>query len=305
MPRRRLLGLAAAAAVGGAAAGCGPPPVNPNVSALLTVTEVPPGEQRLGFALIDADGAAVQEARVRVRFVQLLAQDDVFRFEAPAREYVVDHAPSRQHHGGGIHLHVDSRSYYLVADGSYTPGLWRADLEVHPPDGEPYTVSSAFQVRGAPGALPVGAQAPASRNPTLREAASIEDLTTAEEPLAALYQHSVAEALARGEPLVAAFSTPAFCVARTCGPVTEVVAALARRYGDRVRFIHVEPYDLPLARSEGRLVFSGAALEWRLETEPWVFVVDADGRIAARFEGIVSAQELEPAIARVAGRPLA
>ena len=89
-----------------------------------------------------------------------------------------------------------------------------------------------------------------------------------------------------------------------CGPVTAVVGDLYEQLGDRVRFIHLEPFDLGIARTEGRLVFGPTAREWNLETEPWVFVVDASGRVAARFEGLVSAAELEPAIAAVAGPPL-
>jgi hypothetical protein len=36
--------------------------------------------------------------------------------------------------------------------------------------------------------------------------------------------------------------------------------------------------------------------EWGLTTEPWTFVVGADGRIASRFEGLVSVHELEAAV---------
>ena len=36
--------------------------------------------------------------------------------------------------------------------------------------------------------------------------------------------------------------------------------------------------------------------EWRLKTEPWTFVVGADGKIAERFEGTVSTLELEAAL---------
>ena len=36
--------------------------------------------------------------------------------------------------------------------------------------------------------------------------------------------------------------------------------------------------------------------EWKLQTEPWTFLVGADGRIAERFEGAVSVRELEEAI---------
>jgi hypothetical protein len=36
--------------------------------------------------------------------------------------------------------------------------------------------------------------------------------------------------------------------------------------------------------------------EWKLPTEPWTFLVGADGKIAARFEGTVSVNELEQAV---------
>ena len=35
-----------------------------------------------------------------------------------------------------------------------------------------------------------------------------------------------------------------------------------------------------------------AVAEWGLPTEPWVFVVAADGTLAAKFEGAVGADEL-------------
>jgi glutathione peroxidase-family protein len=36
--------------------------------------------------------------------------------------------------------------------------------------------------------------------------------------------------------------------------------------------------------------------EWGLETEPWTFLVGADGKIVERFEGSVSVNELEQAV---------
>ena len=38
---------------------------------------------------------------------------------------------------------------------------------------------------------------------------------------------------------------------------------------------------------------------WRLPTEPWAFVIDRSGRVAARFEGVFSTGELARAVARV------
>jgi len=38
--------------------------------------------------------------------------------------------------------------------------------------------------------------------------------------------------------------------------------------------------------------------EWKLPSEPWVFLVGADGKIRDRFEGTVSVRELEAAVKR-------
>ena len=39
--------------------------------------------------------------------------------------------------------------------------------------------------------------------------------------------------------------------------------------------------------------------EWGLSTEPWVFVVDAEGRVAAKFEGVLSEEELVEVLDRL------
>ena len=39
--------------------------------------------------------------------------------------------------------------------------------------------------------------------------------------------------------------------------------------------------------------------EWKLPSEPWVFLVGADGTIKARFEGTVSVDELNEAVDRL------
>ena len=63
-----------------------------------------------------------------------------------------------------------------------------------------------------------------------------------------------------------------------------------------IRFIHVEIYeDNDPTKGE-----NGWVREWKLPSEPWVFVVGADGTIAARFEGTVSVRELDDAVAALA-----
>ena len=304
--RRTLLGALAlgAPAVAGLLPACGELPTNPQISVLLAVNELLPGPHRFPFTLVDGDGGLVTGANINVRFVRLIGDRDEFRFEAPVREHVAGASFDHVHADGTVHVHEHSRSYYLVSDVHFEEGLWRADLEVEPAFGSTYAASTVFQVGRRTSAPRVGDAAPAFDNLTSRDVPNLESLTTADPPLPALYEHSIVEALSRAEPFVVAFSTPGYCTSAMCGPVTAVVASLSRDFGDRVRFVHLEPFDLQVARTEGRLVWADAALEWNLETEPWVFVVDASGRVAARFEGLVGAAELEPAVAAVAGPPL-
>ena len=283
---------------------CGELPTNPRISVLVAVNEMLPGPHRFPFVLVDGDGGLVTGANINVRFIRLIGQRDEFRFEAPAREHVAGASYNHVHADGAVHVHDASRSYYLVADADFEEGLWRADLEVEPAFGSAYATSTAFQVGRRTSAPRVGDSAPAFANLTSRDVPNLDTLTTADPPLPSLYEHSIADALSRREPLVVTFSTPGFCTSAMCGPVTAVVGELSRNFGDRLRFIHIEPFDLAVARTEGRLEWADAAREWKLETEPWVFVVDTTGRVAARFEGLVGAVELEPAVAAVAGPPL-
>jgi len=104
---------------------------------------------------------------------------------------------------------------------------------------------------------------------------------------------SVADALERKEPFVIAFATPKFCATRTCGPVVDIVSGVRRRVAG-VTFIHVEIYE----ENNPALGVNRWVREWKLPTEPWVFLVGRDGRIAAKFEGAVSERELEAAVHR-------
>jgi glutathione peroxidase-family protein len=75
--------------------------------------------------------------------------------------------------------------------------------------------------------------------------------------------------------------------------VVEVVGDVASRYEDEnVRFIHVEVFE----GNDPAKGYNRWMKEWSLKTEPWTFLVGANGKIAERFEGTVSTLELEEAI---------
>jgi hypothetical protein len=83
------------------------------------------------------------------------------------------------------------------------------------------------------------------------------------------------------KPVALVFATPQLCQSRVCGPVVDVAIQLEAQYRDRVTFIHEEVYvgnDLKKGYRPELRVF-------HLQTEPWLFTFNRQGRIAARLEG--------------------
>ena len=145
------------------------------------------------------------------------------------------------------------------------------------------------------GAPWVGDRAVPSRTPTLASVGGkLAAVSTATHPDPRLYQLSIAQAMAAHVPFVVTFATPRFCTSRTCGPVVDVVDAVARKLAaTQVRFIHVEIYNgNDPAKGFNRWVDK----EWHLPTEPFTFVVDRRGVIRAKLEGAFSVAELESTV---------
>jgi hypothetical protein len=162
------------------------------------------------------------------------------------------------------------------------------------PRGVAFQGFQILDVKAKPTAIAVGGKAPASKNPTLATKPASK-ITTARPPDTGLLRYSIAESLQAKKAFVVAFATPAFCQSRTCGPTVDVVDAVRKRFESKgIRFIHVEIY-------EDNLPGNGVnrwVKEWRLPTEPWVYVVDRDGVVRDRFEGAISVPELEQSIRR-------
>jgi hypothetical protein len=147
----------------------------------------------------------------------------------------------------------------------------------------------------------VGAHAPASATPTLASAHGVASkLTTRIPPDRALLRYSIAGSIVAHKPFVVTFATPRFCESRTCGPVVDVVDYVRRRFaGSGIRFIHVEVYE----HNRPSLGYNRWMHQWGLSTEPWTFLVGADGRVKAKFMGSVSARELAAAVRRFLRTP--
>jgi hypothetical protein len=155
----------------------------------------------------------------------------------------------------------------------------------------PFTVGTSDPVPGP------GDKAPTAVTRTLADQ-PVEEISSDDDPNPAFYQLSLDEALSNGKPTVVVFATPAFCVSRTCGPMLDQVKAASQSHPD-ANYVHVEIYENLDANKPEDLRVVAAVRTWGLPSEPWVFVVDANGEVVARFEGAVTDDELEVALEAV------
>ena len=311
LTRRRSIALAVAAALATLAVACGgsddddswsaqaiAPDPETIVMPILANSQLGVGPNRIAFALFDREGALVSGATVALRLYAL----DVAEDEAVTGTMVSEHQLTavtlslgfvHEHEDGSAHTHSGANSTIYSTQANLSRAeWWGAELSVELDGQRTEGLRLRFWVSERTDEPMLGEPAPASEQLVLRDVADVTEIDTSNPPIPELHDVTVAEALDAGRPLVVAFATPAFCQTRFCGPVIdEVVRPLYERYGDQAQFIHIEPFDVMEARA-GRLLIVPAMEEWRLSTEPWVFVIDASGRVAAKFEGITSAEEV-------------
>jgi hypothetical protein len=141
----------------------------------------------------------------------------------------------------------------------------------------------------------VGQMAPRVHTQTLTDVGgNAKAIDTRVPPATDLLQDDLFDVLGK-RPVVLIFATPQLCQSRVCGPVEDVAEQVKSQTKGDVAFIHNEIYvdNNPNKGLRPQLAAYG------LQTEPWIFVIDKTGRIAQRFEGALSVDELKAAVAKV------
>jgi hypothetical protein len=199
-----------------------------------------------------------------------------------------------------IFLPSSERGVYSGDVAFDRPGFWQVKVTAALPNGTA-SATSAFQVLPRHEVPAPGDPAIPSENLTLSTPGAppeaVDSRASANTPVpdAPLHQTTVAQGLREKRPVLLVISTPTFCVSRFCGPVTEMVGDLATRYADRARFIHIEVWKNYEAQQ-----LNEAAQQWIARgsdiNEPWIFLIGADGKIAARWDNVATQEELETAL---------
>lgn len=139
----------------------------------------------------------------------------------------------------------------------------------------------------------VGAPAPRIHTPTKEDVGGDIASIDTRIPPSTMHEADFADVIGR-KPVVLLFATPALCQSRVCGPVVDIAEQVKADHEGDADFIHMEIY-------RGNSIDKGfrpQVAAFGLPTEPWLFAIDRQGKVAARIEGPFSPGELEDALAK-------
>jgi len=161
---------------------------------------------------------------------------------------------------------------------------------------------------------PLGARAPGIRTPTLADVGGVvRALTTDPAPDLRMSRRSTVDALAAGQPFVLVVDSVRFKVSPACGRAVVMARYLLDRWRD-VAFIHHEPYrysvvaDTPVldgtleapTLTDPAIAWGVGGDPWGAASMPWVFVVDGEGLVRAKYQGVMGSDDVDVVLALIA-----
>jgi protein SCO1/2 len=206
---------------------------------------------------------------------------------------------------------VDAVSY--VAEVAIpSPGQWGLRVTA---DRAGLTVTGTTTVTALdPGATaPLGEPAPSIATPTLDDVGGIaRAVTTDPAPDLRLSRRSTVDALADGQAFVLVIDSTRFRTTTACGQAIIMARFLVDRWRD-VGFIHLEPYRYSVVAStpvldgslddptltEPAAAWGFGEAPWSPEWMPWVFVVDGDGIVRAKYQGVMGTADVDVMVALI------
>lgn len=260
-----------------------------------SVSVLEPGTNRYGFALFDP--AQKQIAGAPVALYTASRNGTHLRGPFVARSESLAVAP--QYASKTAAQDADAAKSVYVANIDFPKAGKYQVVAVAKLDGR-LVLSSPFEADvGQPGGPPkVGEAAPKVHTPTLDSVAGDAARISTRSPAPTdLLTTDLFDVYGK-KPVALLFATPALCQSRVCGPVVDVLEeARATDKSGKAAYITNEIYKEN--RVDRGLRTQPAA--YGLPTEPWLFVLNAQGKVVERIEGAFSVAELRRAIAKAGG----
>jgi hypothetical protein len=233
-------------------------------------------EVRAPFGLADSDGLLPVEGTPPSVAVSILG---------PRGDTVVEPVEVARH-GDGL-----PRAYYPLLFTVGEPGVYTGRTEV---DGEVLEMAIKVDAAADVAVIQPGATMPALVTPTPDDPQGVDPICT-NDPMCALHDVTVADALGEGRPLALLVAAPGFCKVAICGPVLDVLLGVVDAHRS-VRFLHAEVYVHPQDNLNDRAPVLDAL---GLEFEPCLVLVGSDGRVVERLDTIYDTAELNAVLARL------
>ena len=256
----------------------GSAPTKDTWTAVIPSSDLAVGPNRFLYAVLDETNRPILDAKIHMRFFDLAKGDT-----APALE------TDPVFRGQGL----GAKGVYVAHVDLTTPGVWGVEAKVDRPAGASKTLRTQFPVSQQPKTPAIGSPAPPTRQALMAGAADPHVICTAV-PACSFHDVTIADALQQKKPIFLLFATPGYCSSATCGPDLQTVQSLEPDFRGKFTFIHHEIYQDPNAQTP-----LPGVTEWHLPSEPWVFLVDRDGKIAEKFEGGLTRDELAEAAAEL------
>lgn len=253
----------------------------------LATSVLVPGENRLAFGVIGSDNQFLY-GRSAVYVAPTPSDEAEGPFPAPA-DSLVTKPEFRSQQAAAEEDEI--AAVYATEVRFRRTGRYAVLVVTRTASGIVGAATQVQVVRDSP--IPaVGERPPAVQTDTLETAGGVvESIDTRVPPAKELHEVSFDEVLGQ-KPIALLFATPQLCQSRVCGPVVDIALQLRQTYGDRMTFIHQEVY----VDNELEKGLRAPLRAFDLQTEPWLFTVDREGRVAARLEGSFGQRAFEDAV---------
>jgi hypothetical protein len=255
----------------------------------LSVADLQPGTNRLGFGLFDRSRKQINGASAAV-YVQAQSGGKVYG-PYPARDESL--GVKSAYLSTTVAKDPDAAKSVYVAYAKFPkPGKYNV-LGVVRLDNRLVPTGVGVQVRAKDPVPGVGDKPPLINTPTVQSSGGDVSKIDTRTPHDDMHDVNFRDVIGK-KPVVLVFATPLLCQSRVCGPVVDIAEEVKHTMpgADKVAFIHMEIYN----QNDANKGFRPQVNAFHLPTEPWAFVFGKDGRVAARLEGAYSAAELEKAV---------
>lgn len=250
------------------------------------------GENRMGFGVFTIEREQVDDAEVA-----LYAARPNKPAQGPFTAAVERLDPSAAFRSETSSLDPDAATVVYTAEVELPArGEWRLLALVKDGEQLSYTPVPSAVVGQFPKVPQEGETAPKIDTVTAEEAGGDLASIDTRQPPSSMHETDYKDAYGN-EPIVLLFATPALCSSRVCGPVVDIAEEVKSERPDAAAYILQEIY-------RENLVDKGLRPQveaFNLPSEPWLFVIDDEGKISTAIEGAFSERELNEALDAVSG----